>query len=59
MEGVDYRLLDDRSPGVEEQELTASVLTYTTGSSSPCFRRSLRSLYRKQIYYGGREYQLV
>jgi cytochrome o ubiquinol oxidase subunit IV len=31
MEGVDHRLFDDRSPGVEEQEPTASVLTYTTG----------------------------
>lgn len=31
MDDVDHRLLDDRSPGVEEQEATASSLTYTTG----------------------------
>jgi cytochrome o ubiquinol oxidase subunit IV len=31
MESADHRLFDDRSPGVEEQEPTASVLTYTTG----------------------------
>ena len=31
MEGVDHPVFDDRSPGVEEQEPAASVLTYTTG----------------------------
>jgi cytochrome o ubiquinol oxidase operon protein cyoD len=31
MEGADHRVFDDRSPGVEEQEPTASVRTYTVG----------------------------
>jgi cytochrome o ubiquinol oxidase operon protein cyoD len=31
MDGGDERLLDDRSPGVEHEEATANVLTYTVG----------------------------
>jgi cytochrome o ubiquinol oxidase subunit IV len=31
MEGINPRLFDDRSPGVEDQEPTANLLTYTTG----------------------------
>ncbi len=31
MDDVDHRVFDDRSPGVEEQEPTASALTYTIG----------------------------
>src|ERR1700679_3656981 len=31
MEGADHPVFDDRSPGVEEQEPSASVLTYTVG----------------------------